>query len=376
MKQNKFFTNKAWVGLRTLCLVLACMTLTACGDFSESATNAEDSSEIATEISQSETKEEDLLAEEIDSSQVSLAQEVTAKAVNAQTQPSTEVTFTVADIPEYSGNPYVEINHNIPQFLETDLTTSSYEYYSELDNLGRCGVVYACIGTDLMPTEERGEIGSVKPTGWQTIKYDVVDGKYLYNRCHLIGFQLSGENANTKNLITGTRYMNVEGMLPFENMVADYVKETGNHVMYRVTPIFEGDNLLANGVQMEAESVEDNGEGILFNVYCYNVQPEIAIDYATGASSYEGMQAAAAATESAKTENQEEENDNEFYIQSIEEPASDTNNTDNTLMVWVSATGDKYHSINHCGRMNPDKARQMTEAEALAQGLGKCSKCW
>lgn len=164
------------------------------------------------------------------------------------------------------------------------MTTKSFEKYSELDNLGRCSVAYACVGKDIMPAEKRGTIGSVKPSGWHTVKYDCIDGKYLYNRCHLIGYQLTGENANIKNLITGTRYLNVEGMLPFENMVADYVKETDNHVLYRVTPIFERDNLLVSGVQMEAKSVEDNGDGISFNVYCYNVQPDIVIDYKTGES--------------------------------------------------------------------------------------------
>lgn len=197
-----------------------------------------------------------------------------------QTKKQKQAEIPVAD--EYSEQPYIAINNNMPTFEE--VSTKSFESYSSLDELGRCGVAYACIGKDLMPTEERGSIGSVKPTGWQTVKYDIVDGKYLYNRCHLIGFQLSGENANERNLITGTRYMNVEGMLPFENMVADYVKETGNHVMYRVTPVFEGDNLLASGVQMEAYSVEDDGEGICFNVYVYNVQPGITIDYTDGDS--------------------------------------------------------------------------------------------
>jgi len=198
---------------------------------------------------------------------------------------STEsTTISLSSIPVYSGSPYVTLNGGTPAFSKTDLKTQSYEYYSELDSLERCGVVHACIGRDIMPTEERGSIGMVKPAGWHTVKYDCVDGKYLYNRCHLIGFQLTGENANTKNLITGTRYMNVEGMLPFENMVADYVKETGNHVMYRVTPIYKGNNLLANGVQMEAYSVEDDGDGICFNVFVYNVQPQITIDYATGES--------------------------------------------------------------------------------------------
>ena len=191
-------------------------------------------------------------------------------------------TFQLSDIPEYSGSPYVAVNGNGPYFLESDLTDVSFESYSDLDALGRCGVAYASVSTDTMPTEKRGSIGEVKPTGWHNKKYDFVDGKYVYNRCHLIGYQLTAENANEKNLITGTRYLNVQGMLPFENLTADYVKETGNHVLYRVTPIFEGDNLLASGVLMEAESVEDDGDGVLFCVYVYNVQPGVAIDYATG----------------------------------------------------------------------------------------------
>ena len=206
----------------------------------------------------------------------------------AGTVGSTEVQSTaVADDMAslvYQGEPYVVINDNNPDFTEADMTTVSFESYGELDVLGRCTTAFANIGKDLMPAEKRGSIGEVKPTGWQTAKYDNVDGKYLYNRCHLIGYQLTGENANAKNLITGTRYLNVDGMLPFENMVADYIKETGNHVLYRVTPVFSGDNLVASGVHMEAKSVEDNGDGILFNVYCFNAQPGIAIDYATGNS--------------------------------------------------------------------------------------------
>lgn len=202
--------------------------------------------------------------------------------------------ITLADIPEYSGEPFVAVEGNEPDFSEDELTVQSFESYSELDSLGRCGTAYACVGRDLMPTEERGSIGQVKPTGWHTVKYEQVDGKYLYNRCHLIGYQLSGENANEKNLITGTRYMNVEGMLPFENMVADYVKETENHVLYRVTPIFEEDNLLASGVQMEALSVEDEGEAVSFNVFVYNSQPGIFIDYATGESALDESDIASA----------------------------------------------------------------------------------
>lgn len=193
--------------------------------------------------------------------------------------------FDIGSVPEFSGEPFYVINNNEPTFSASELSVESYEFYSELDSLGRCGVTIASIGRDIMPTEDRGSIGSVKPTGWHTVKYDTVDGKYLYNRCHLIGFQLTGENANTKNLITGTRYLNVEGMLPFENMVADYVKETGNHVALRVTPVFEGNNLLASGVQMEGYSIEDEGDGICFNIFCYNAQPGIDIDYRDGSSS-------------------------------------------------------------------------------------------
>ena len=189
---------------------------------------------------------------------------------------------TVDDVPAYSGEPYVEVNDNQPEFTEEELTTVSYEDYSELDELGRCQSAEACIGQDLMPTEARESISSVKPTGWKNKSYDTVDGGYVYNRCHLIGFQLTGENANEENLITGTRYMNVEGMLPFEDEVAAYIKETDNHVMYRVTPVFEGDDLVASGVQMQAETVEDDGVGISFNVYVYNVQPYVVIDYKTG----------------------------------------------------------------------------------------------
>ena len=187
-------------------------------------------------------------------------------------------------IPEYSGNPYVELNGNVPYFTDEELSTTAFELYSELDSLGRCGACYANICKEIMPTEERGSIGMVKPTGWHTVKYDCITDRYLYNRCHLIGYQLAGENANEKNLITGTRYLNVDGMLPFENEVADYVEETENQVLYRVTPGFSDDDLVASGVIIEAKSVEDKGAGVQFNVYCYNVQPGISIDYIDGQS--------------------------------------------------------------------------------------------
>lgn len=203
---------------------------------------------------------------------------------SGSTSTASETAASLDNIPAFSGEPYVVIDDNQPSFTASELTTSSFESYAPLDSLGRCGVAYACISTDLMPAdgEKRGSISEIKPSGWVTAKYDFVDGKYLYNRCHLIGWQLTAENANRSNLITGTRYMNVDGMLPFENMVADYIKETGSHVMYRVTPVFSGDDLVAQGVQMEAYSVEDDGDGICFNVFCYNVQPGVTIDYADG----------------------------------------------------------------------------------------------
>lgn len=217
-------------------------------------------------------------------SEVKEAAQVTEQAADSRiTEP-----LDLTDVPEYRGEPFIVIDGGNPAFSEEEFTAASFESYSELDELGRCGAAYANIGEDLMPTEKRGSIGKVKPSGWHSVEYDNVDGKSLYNRCHLIGYQLTAENANEENLITGTRYLNTEGMLPFENMVADYIKETKNHVLYRVTPLFEGDNLVADGVQMEAVSVEDHGEGILFNVFCYNVQPGISIDYATGESQPDG----------------------------------------------------------------------------------------
>ena len=198
---------------------------------------------------------------------------------------STENTEADLALLKYSGKLYAVVNGGIPSFSQTG--TASWERYGELDRLGRCTAAEACIGRDIMPTLTRGPIGQIKPTGWHTAKYDFVDGKYLYNRCHLIGFQLTGENANERNLITGTRYLNTKGMVPFENMVADYIKDTGNHVMYRCTPVFAGNELVARGVHLEAYSVEDKGDGICFNVFIFNVQPGVKIDYLTGESSLE-----------------------------------------------------------------------------------------
>ena len=202
----------------------------------------------------------------------------------AQNEVAQAYKFSYQDVPQYDGKPYVVLNNNTPTFDKED-GYKVFENYADLDSLGRCGVAFANVGKELMPTEKRGKIGMIKPTGWHTARYDdLIKDKYLYNRCHLIAFMLAGENANPKNLITGTRYLNIEGMLPFEEKVKQYVDRTGNHVLYRVTPIFVGNELVARGVQMEAKSVEDNGKGIQYNVFCYNVQPGIEIDYATGES--------------------------------------------------------------------------------------------
>lgn len=253
------------------------------------------------------------------------------------------------DLPAYAGEPYVVVNGNQPYFEADDLTTTSYESYSELDAWNRCGVTMACISTDLMPTEERGNIGQVKPTGWQTVKYDCVDGKYLYNRCHLIGYQLTGENANKQNLITGTRYLNVEGMLPFENLVADYIQETENHVLYRVTPLFEGEEMVARGVLMEALSVEDDGEGVCFNVYCYNVQPGVTIDYATGESWLEGTASAGTTTES--VEYVVNTDSGKFHLSTC--ASAQTLSADNKLVYTGSREDLVDQGYTPCGRCKP-----------------------
>ena len=258
-----------------LALSLSFSLITGCSNSSNSV-----NSTISTSDGQPSNQAENIIDKEV-SAEPDISTDMTTSAPTAESEKNN---YSLADIPAYSGSPYVALNGNVPYFSDEELNTTSFETYSPLDSLGRCGVAYANVGQDLMPTEERGSIGQVKPSGWHTVKYDIIEGKYLYNRCHLIGYQLTAENANTQNLITGTRYLNVQGMLPFENLTADYIKETGNHVLYRVTPVFDGNNLVASGVIMEAKSVEDNGDGVLFCVYCYNVQPKITIDYATGDS--------------------------------------------------------------------------------------------
>lgn len=259
-------------------------------------------------------------------------------------------------IPAYDGKAYVAVNNNEPFFTDSDMTTTAFENYSDLDSLGRCGVAYANICKDIMPTEERGKIGMIKPSGWHTVKYDVIKDRYLYNRCHLIGYQLAGENANPKNLITGTRYLNVEGMLPFENLVADYVNNTGNHVLYRVTPMFSGSNLVANGVLIEAKSVEDNGGGILFNVYCYNVQPGVGINYENGDSWLDGTTGSASSgSDTSATEN------------------SDADSSNSETMVHITATGKKYHRAG-CRTLKKSDT-EVTLDEAKSMGLSPCGIC-
>lgn len=273
----------------------------------------------------------------------------------------------------YSGQPYVAVNNNVPYFTADQMTTTSFEYYSKLDWLGRCGTVAACIGTDIMPTEDRGSIGMVKPTGWQTVKYDNVDGKYLYNRCHLIGFQLTGENANEENLVTGTRYLNVDGMLPFENMVADYVKETGNHVLYRVTPVFEGNNLLCSGVIMEGYSVEDNGEGICFNVYCFNAQPDININYADGSSS--AVMVTPIETTPPETEAVTEAPIVEEPV--VEEPIPESTGTQYIVNISKSSRKFHYPDCYSVDRMKEENKWYYTgtREDLISQGYSPCQNC-
>ena len=297
-------------------------------------------------------------AAENPSTQSEAAQEQPAESqqpsVANQSSSSTSETVSaqpvdLASIPKYSGAPYVEVQGNTPQFTEEDKARGSFEDYSPLDSLRRCGVAFALIGAETMPTEKRGSIGDVKPSGWHTVRYNgVVDGNYLYNRCHLIGYQLAGENANPKNLITGTRYLNTQGMLPLEDRVASYVEKTGNHVLYRVTPLFSGDNLVASGVQMEALSVEDDGAGISFNVYCYNVQPQITIDYATGESSL-----------------------------SEKAPSRQTNSTEQTYVLNTSSK--KFHTpgCSAISRMKESNKQSYsgTRDSLIAQGYTPCGLC-
>lgn len=347
-----------------------------------------DNSSISSTVSETESKEE------VSSSEISSIDDTVSKdnetssdssvtsSNNSVTSESSSKEETVSsvgignatavkpsDIPAYSGKPYAVINNNIPNFSASELTTKGYEKYSPLDSLGRTGMAIASVGKDTMPApdEERGSISSIKPSGWIQAKYTNVNGGWLYNRCHLIGWQLSAENANKSNLITGTKYLNINGMLPFENMVADYIKETGEHVAYRITPIYEGNNLLASGVQMEAYSIADKGESICFNVYCYNVQPDIKIDYATGASKGPTEEVSSSTTTTSSTPTP--------APTPTPEPEPEVSTEQTGQMVWIPTNGGtKYHSHSGCSNMkNP---RQVTRDEAESLNYDACKRCW
>lgn len=290
--------------------------------------------------------------------------------------------FNAADVPAYSGEPYTAVNNNEPYFTSDNLTTEAFENYSELDALGRCGVAYANVCLETMPTEKRGSISEVKPTGWHSVKYDNVDGKSLYNRCHLIGYQLTAENANQQNLITGTRYLNVDGMLPFENMVADYVKETDNHVLYRVTPIFTGDNLVADGVLMEGYSVEDEGDGICFCVYAYNVQPGITIDYATGdswLSSEKGNSNSSSGGNSAVSQSAADKSGTQqaaVQTESVKETSAPVS-TGTEYILNTNTKKFHYPSCSSVKQMKASNKKEYTGSrdDLIAQGYDPCKKC-
>ncbi len=280
-----------------------------------------------------------------------------------------------SSIPAYTNKPYVAINNNQPNFSSAELTTKAYEKYSPLDSLGRCGVAIASCGKEIMPAsgEERGSISSIKPSGWIQAKYNGISGGYLWNRCHLLGWQLSAENANRQNLITGTRYMNVNGMLPFENMVADYIKETGNHVAFRVTPIFKGNNLVASGVQMEAYSIEDDGDGICFNVYCYNVQPGITIDYATGKSSQNGVSGTTGSSGSTDTGIVTKPTE-----KPTEKPIETKPSTPDSMYVLNTNTKKFHYPYCHSAKkiaVHNYAESNMTRDQLIASGYSPCGNC-
>lgn len=364
------------IGLVWLALLLM---ITGCAESTEISRNPSDITAQAIATIPSE-----LLEQPEETAQTETAETI-PPSENEINQPTTESlstgtasvasAFSLQDVPAYSGTPHTEINDNHPYFTEADITTESFENYSELDNLGRCGVAYANIGQDLMPTEPRGEIGSVKPTGWHLVKYDNVDGKYLYNRCHLIAYMLAAENANPLNLITGTRYLNTQGMLTFETQVCDYVKNTGNHVLYRVTPIFEGDNLLANGVLMEAYSVEDSGAGIQFCIFAYNVQPGIGIDYATGDNWAESSEVSAESAATVVVESQATPIQNETAIVQETPVPQETQGT--TYVLNTNTMKFHYPTCSSVDDMK-EKNKQIyigNREDIINMGYAPCKRC-
>ncbi len=338
-----------------LCVVTLLGIFTGCTDTSRDA--YEDIIQSFIQDSYSDTSgvtEEESLESQTESSQAQSTSSVT-ETIEAQS-----FTFSFDDIPVYSNKAFVALNGNTPVFSKEELSAIGTEKYSPLDSLGRCGPAFAVCGTEIMPAsgEKRGSISHIKPTGWVQAQYDSVDGKYLYNRCHLLGWQLSAENDNKSNLITGTRYMNTQGMLPFENMIADYIEETGNHVAYRVTPRFQGSELVARGVQLEAYSVEDQGEGICFHVYVYNVQPGITITYKNGKS-----KAASTTSSSPQTATP-----SQSKVSSVETSSS----ASSSKTVYITPTGKRYHYSSTCGGKN-SKASDLETAKSM--GLTPCKKC-
>lgn len=386
MRSNKRNNKLSYFLTLLLCL---CM-LVGCG--SGAATQvmlkAEDSeTESYVETVQTESAEND----PGDETEIQTAAETEIQAaVQVQSDDSkqkvvhtgTASAFNAADVPAYSGEPYTAVNNNEPYFTSDNLTTEAFENYSELDALGRCGVAYANVCLETMPTEKRGSISEVKPTGWHSVKYDNVDGKSLYNRCHLIGYQLTAENANQQNLITGTRYLNVDGMLPFENMVADYVKETDNHVLYRVTPIFTGDNLVADGVLMEGYSVEDEGDGICFCIYAYNVQPGITIDYATGdswLSSEKGNSDSSSGGNSAVSQSAADKSGTQqaaVQTESVKETSAPVS-TGTEYILNTNTKKFHYPSCSSVKQMKASNKKEYTGSrdDLIAQGYDPCKKC-
>lgn len=378
MRSNKWNNKLSYFLTLLLCL---CM-LVGCG--SGAATQvmlkAEDSeTESYVETVQTESAENDPGDEtEIQAAAQVQSDDSKQKVVHTGTASA----FNAADVPAYSGEPYTAVNNNEPYFTSDNLTTEAFENYSELDSLGRCGVAYANVCLETMPTEKRGSISEVKPTGWHSVKYDNVDGKSLYNRCHLIGYQLTAENANQQNLITGTRYLNVDGMLPFENMVADYVKETDNHVLYRVTPIFTGDNLVADGVLMEGYSVEDEGEGICFCVYAYNVQPGITIDYATGdswLSSEKGNSDSSSGGNSAVSQSAADKSGTQqaaVQTESVKETSAPVS-TGTEYILNTNTKKFHYPSCSSVKQMKASNKKEYTGSrdDLIAQGYDPCKKC-
>lgn len=378
MRSNKWNNKLSYFLTLLLCL---CM-LVGCG--SGAATQvmlkAEDSeTESYVETVQTESAENDPGDEtEIQAAAQVQSDDSKQKVVHTGTASA----FNAADVPAYSGEPYTAVNNNEPYFTSDNLTTEAFENYSELDALGRCGVAYANVCLETMPTEKRGSISEVKPTGWHSVKYDNVDGKSLYNRCHLIGYQLTAENANQQNLITGTRYLNVDGMLPFENMVADYVKETDNHVLYRVTPIFTGDNLVADGVLMEGYSVEDEGDGICFCVYAYNVQPGITIDYATGdswLSSEKGNSDSSSGGNSAVSQSAADKSGTQqaaVQTESVKETSAPVS-TGTEYILNTNTKKFHYPSCSSVKQMKASNKKEYTGSrdDLIAQGYDPCKKC-